>query len=136
MIIRLVDILVIILIIGFSIWWLLKTFVFDPRKQAAETIKNTTEDAIKEAEVTYLEIRKKWMGFYNLGKTQEFYAMSMDDISIPEVAKFQRMMVVMNQDYKDLTKDTKKTDQSFVGKVTALKEVFDDAVIAAKRHSL
>jgi hypothetical protein len=46
------------------------------------------------------------------------------------------MMVVMNQDYKDLTKDTKKTDQSFVGKVTALKEVFDDAVIAAKRHSL
>lgn len=135
MLIRIIDIIVIALIVGFSIWWLLKTYVFDPRKKAQEEIANTTETAIEKAEVDYLEIRKAWLSFYNLNKNREFYADAMDNIKIPEVAAFQRMMVSMNQQYNDL-KGNNKTDESFVGKALVLRTLFDEAVLAAKRESL
>jgi len=135
MLIRIVDILAIVLIIGFGTWWLLKTYVFDPRKQAQHELENTTETAIKEAEVDYLEIRRAWLSFYNLSKNREFYADAMDDITIPEVAAFQRVMVNMNQAYGDLAKD-KKTDETFVGKTLFLRSLFDSAVLEAKKQTL
>lgn len=135
MIIRIVDILIIVLIVGFSAWWLLNTYVLTPRKQSQQELETNIGNAIEKAEVDYLEIRKSWMGFYNLGKNQEFYADAMDDITIPEVAKFQRVMVSLNQEYNDL-KAGKKPDETFVGKALLLRSLFDDAVLAAKKHSL
>lgn len=135
MIIRIVDILVVLLIGGFGIWWLLNTYVFAPRKEAQDKLKNTTTDAIESARVDYLEIRRAWKEFYVVSRHQEFYADAMDDMSIPEVAKFQRLMVPLNQEYNDLKNGT-TTDETFVGKAVLLRELFDDAVRAAKKQSL
>lgn len=135
LILRLTEILVIALIVGFSIWWILKTYLFDPRKKAQEELASTTETAIEKAEVDYLEIRKAWLSFYNLNKNREYYADAMDNIKIPEVAKFQRMMVSMNQKYNDL-KGNYKADEGFVGKSIVLRTLFDEAVLAAKRESI
>lgn len=115
--------------------YIVRTFLIAPGQKVAQDNAALTTNALKQAEVDYLEIRQTWIGFYNLNNTQPFYADAMDDIKIPEVAHFQRLMVRMNQQYSDL-KTNVQLDETFVGKVIALKQSFNDAVIAAKKNSL
>lgn len=115
--------------------YIVRTFLIAPGQKVAQDNAVLTTNALKQAEVDYLEIRQTWIGFYNLNNNQPFYADAMDDIKIPEVAHFQRLMVRMNQQYSDL-KNNVQLDETFVGKVIALKQSFNDAVIAAKKNSL
>lgn len=135
MVIRMIGLIVIILILGITMGWLLKLYVFNPRKDEQRAAQAANALSVKQAEVDYLEIRRAWLGFYNLNKNQEFYADLMDDMTIPEVAAFQRVMVNMNQTYGDLKKG-QKTDETLVGKVLFLRTLFDSAVLEAKRQTL
>ena len=131
MLIRLFDILLIFAVFAGSIYYLVYNYVVAPRRKAQEEIANTTTTAIEKAEVDYLEIRKAWIDFSVQG-TLESFANSMDDMSIPEVARFQKLMVIMNEKYHDL-KDGTLADEAFVAKVVSLRSLFDDAVLAAKK---
>jgi hypothetical protein len=134
MVLRLAEIILILAVLAGAAYYLINTYVIGPRRQAEQEIANTTTTAIEKAEVDYLEIRKAWINFSTQG-TLEAFASSMDDMSIPEVAKFQKLMVVMNEKYDDL-KDGTRPNEGFVAKTVALRTLFDNAVLAAKKKSL
>ena len=134
MLIRLADIILILAVLAGAIYYLVFNYVVAPRRKAQEEIANTTTTAIEKAEVDYLEIRKAWINFSVQG-TLDTFANSMDDMSIPEVARFQKLMVVMNEKYHDL-KDGTLADEAFVAKVVSLRSLFDDAVLATKKKNL
>lgn len=131
---RMIPVILVTIVGGIAIWWLLKTYVFPAQKQQGE-IKAVTVSSLNKAEIEYLEIRRAWIGFYSNTKNREYYADAMDDIKIPQVAAFHRLMVAMNHEYGDL-KAKKKLDETFVGKTEALRTLFDEAVAEAKRQSL
>lgn len=131
---RMMPLIPFALIGGIGIWWLLREYIFPAQKQQGE-LKAANLSALKKAEVDYLEIRKYWIGFYSLNRNREYYADAMDDIKIPQVAAFQRMMVAMNNDYGNL-QNGKILDETFIGKTTALRTLFEEAVTEAKRNSL
>lgn len=134
MIIRILD-LIFVLALGFGgLYYILKTYVFDPRKKAQQELASTTESAVEKAEVDYREIRKAWVNFA-IQEKEDAFASCMADMSIPEVAAFQRLMVSMNERYRGLTQG-EETDAVFVQKVIALRQLFDDAVLEAKKKSL
>lgn len=134
MLIRILDLILIFAVIIGGTYYLIHTYVIVPRRNAEKETSTITDSAIKKARVDYKEIRKDWLN-YSLQKTPEFFASSMDDMSIPEVARFQKLMVVLNDKYDDLPDDM-ETDVSFVTKVTALRSAYEEAVFAAKKKSL
>ena len=134
MVLRLAEILLILAVFAGSIYYLIYNYVIVPRRKAAQDVANTTASAIEKAEVDYREIRKAWVNFA-LQEKEDFLALSMGDMSIPEVAKFQKLMVTMNERYRGLTQ-SEETDEIFVQKAVALRALFDDAILEAKKRSL
>lgn len=134
MIIRIIDLFIVLALGGGGIWYILKTYVYDPRKKAQAELASTTDTAIEKAEVDYREIRKAWVNFA-LQEKEDMFASYMSDMSIPEVSKFQKLMVSMNERYRGLTQG-EETDAVFVQKAVALRALFDDAVLEAKKKSL
>lgn len=134
MLIRLIDIILILALFGGALYYLVYNYIVVPQRKQQQEIVSTTETAIDKAKIDYLEARKSWIG-YTLQETPETFATYMDDMSIPEVARFQKIMVSLNQKYGDLTKG-EKVDESFVGKATALKLALESAIIAAKKKDL
>lgn len=134
MLIRLIDIILILALFGGALYYLVYNYIVVPQRKQQQEIVSTTETAIDKAKIDYLEARKSWIG-YTLQETPETFATYMDDMSIPAVARFQKIMVSLNQKYGDLTKG-EKVDESFVGQATALKLALDSAIIAAKKKDL
>lgn len=134
MIIRLTEIIIILAVIIGGLWYIFNTAIVKPRKESEQSIKKVTDKAIYKARIDYLEIRKAWIN-YSLQESVEFFATSMSDMTIPEVARFQKMMVTMNEKYEDLPEDV-EPDVMFVAKVTALRSAFNDAVLEAKKREL
>lgn len=135
MFIRLIFFLIIAVLIGFIFFniWYVKN-ISTPRRDEGRQMAKSTVNAIAKARVEYLEIRKAWINF-SLQETPDYFATSMGDMTIPEVARFQKMMVLLNEKYDTLPDDTEQ-DVMFVSKVTALREAFDAAVLEAKKRDL
>lgn len=134
MIIRLIDIVFILALFGGALYYLVYNYIVLPQRKKQQEIASTTESALDKAKIDYLETRKAWIG-YTLQETPENFATYMDDMSIPQVARFQKLMVSLNQKYGDFTKG-ETVDESFVGKITALKIALDSAITAAKKKEL
>ena len=134
MFLRLGEILLILILLFGALFYLYHAYVAEPRRKAEQENVKVTEGATKKARVEYLEIRRNWIN-HSLSTGSDFYEGFMDDMKIPEVAKYQKIMIVLNDKYDDLPEDM-ETDASFVAKVTALRTAYDEAVIAAKKKSL
>lgn len=134
MLIRPLGILIILILLGCAVAYVAKLYRVEQAKmKEATTDSFAVLKAIEKSRVSYLEVRKQWLD-YALGATPDYYATAMSDMSIPEVARFQKLMVAMNEKYDNL-KDT-ELDASFVAKTKALKSAFDQAVLEAKKRNL
>lgn len=134
MFLRLGELLLILMLLSGAMFYLYHTYVAEPRRKAEQETSKVTESATKKARVEYLEIRRNWIN-HSLQTSPEFFGSFMDDMKIPEVARFQKLMIVLNDKYDELPADM-ETDASFIAKVTALRTAYDEAVIAAKKKSL
>lgn len=134
MLIRPLGIIIILALIGFAVAHVIKLYREEQAKAQDKKSDNfALLKAIEKSRVEYLEIRRQWIN-YSLGATPSYYGNSMNDMSIPEVAQFQKLMVAMNEKYGEL--QDVDLDASFATKTTALKAGFDRAVLEAKKHNL
>lgn len=134
MLLRAVEIILIGALLTGSISWLIWEYYIKPREANRISAEKKNELAIAGAIEDYLKIRKTWVEI-SLNESHEFFMTSMNDMRIEEVNKFQKHMVAMNAEYGKLKDADKavKTDEVFVQKVVALRELFDDATIRTKQ---
>lgn len=128
---RLAEILIILVALVGGAWWLFWTFVGKPNQLASDANAKIDRNATEKAKVDYKEIRQTWIDL-SVNSGSDEMAMLMEDMSIPEVAAFQKMMVATNQKYGDL-KDNVEVDSVFVQKSVALRELFNAAILSTKK---
>lgn len=122
-------------IIGFVLYFLWK-YVIEPQEQAKLSARKLTTNAVDKANNSYLKIRKEWLRL-SLLVDEDAFASEMSNMKIPEVARFQKLIVRMNEKYGDLTEqDDDAPKETFVQQATALKELHDAAAIVAEKNSL
>ncbi|MBC9703886.1 MAG: hypothetical protein H9W81_02465 [Enterococcus sp.] len=135
MFIRSLGILIILILMGIAVFYIANMYRVEKAKhQEDKNSEFTVLKAIEKSRVRYLEIRKQWID-YSLGSTPAYYATAMNDMTIPEIARFQKLMVTMNETYNDLTGDV-SLDTAFAVRTTALSEAYERAILIAKNESL
>lgn len=135
MIIRLIGVLIILALLLLAVVYVAKVYGEEKAKQQERREAKKVNGLSKEqARVAYLEIRRKWLD-YTLGDAPEYFALSMNDTTIPEVDRFHKHMVLMQGNYGDL-QGVKEFSNVFVAQTVMLQELFDAAVLAAKKKSL
>lgn len=131
MFIRLSVIVLFIVIVGWfacSYYW---KVIAKPAQEAQKNAKKDNASILDRAKVDYLEIRHAWINL-SVDSAKDDFGIAMEDMKIPEVAKFQKFMVTTNGKYGDL-KGNVVVDAIFIQKATTLRELFDNAVLEAKK---
>lgn len=126
MVIRVVEIIAIVVFLVGGFGWVLWEFMIKPNEKKQQKEDKQFDLAFLDAMRDYTQIRQSWLDLA-IGDKPESFNSHMNDMSIDEVRKFQKHMVMMNAEYGKLT--TGRPDEIFVQKAVLLRELFDDAVL-------